>query len=228
MHSSILARFTTRTTNHKPWDKNLDHSQNRHPHIPHPVFDAEVFAAYWALRTRPVPGERSPHTTGSPAARMRMSMPERRPREAAPRPCNRVPDEYRWETSLWHMTTAATEARSRATTEWISSHARAERCGDPQRRRGRIARARRTGRAHSPGNLSFLCSFSCFSPLFNLSLAGLGRRRMGSPVMTGHVGPGQDEVICKSNTAAAMRLWPACSKIIIKDNKHTSLNPIIA
>ena len=41
--------------------------------------------------------------------------------------CEEVPDEYRWETSLLHMTRAAAEARSRSTGEWISSHIRAER-----------------------------------------------------------------------------------------------------
>ena len=37
-----------------------------------------------------------------------------------------VPDEYRWETSLSHMTRAATEARARAIDEWVTSHVRPE------------------------------------------------------------------------------------------------------
>ena len=37
-----------------------------------------------------------------------------------------VPDEYRWETSLSQMSRMATEARCRATTQWISSHVRSE------------------------------------------------------------------------------------------------------
>lgn len=40
---------------------------------------------------------------------------------------DRVPDEYRWETSLSHMTRVTAEARTRATSEWIVSHMRAER-----------------------------------------------------------------------------------------------------
>lgn len=33
-----------------------------------------------------------------------------------------VTDEYRWKTSLQHMTRVATEARPRATTQWIGDH----------------------------------------------------------------------------------------------------------
>ena len=40
---------------------------------------------------------------------------------------NEVLDEYWWETSFAHMTRAATEARSRTTSEWISNRFRAER-----------------------------------------------------------------------------------------------------
>ena len=38
-----------------------------------------------------------------------------------------VPDHHRRETSLSHMSRAATEARTRATKEWISLHVKAER-----------------------------------------------------------------------------------------------------
>ena len=38
--------------------------------------------------------------------------------------------------------------------------------------------------------------------------------------MTGYAGLGQDMAICKSNTAVATGLRPACSRIIIKDNTH--------
>ena len=34
-----------------------------------------------------------------------------------------VPDDYRWETSLTHMTRVATEARTRSTAQWIADHA---------------------------------------------------------------------------------------------------------
>ena len=44
-------------------------------------------------------------------------------------PDSDVPDEYRWETSLSHMTRVATEARSRTATQWI-----ADRPGNPQRK----------------------------------------------------------------------------------------------
>ena len=44
------------------------------------------------------------------------------------RPGSAVPDDYRWETSLSHMTRVATEARSRTTTQWIAG-----RIGDPRR-----------------------------------------------------------------------------------------------
>ena len=50
-------------------------------------------------------------------------------------------NELRWETSLSHMTRAATEARTRATAEWVE-----ERIGDPRKRnrppRGRGLRLR--------------------------------------------------------------------------------------
>ena len=45
------------------------------------------------------------------------------------RPGNDVPDEYRWETSLSHMTRVATEARSQAAAQWI-----ADRLENPRRK----------------------------------------------------------------------------------------------
>ena len=47
-----------------------------------------------------------------------------------------VPDEYRWETSLWHMTRVSTEARTRPTQEWIRSHVWPERRYQPPQGRG--------------------------------------------------------------------------------------------
>ena len=41
-------------------------------------------------------------------------------------PEDTVSDEYRWETSLSHMTRVATEARSRATAQWIADHVEPE------------------------------------------------------------------------------------------------------
>ena len=40
--------------------------------------------------------------------------------ESSSDPENDVPDDYRWECSLSYMTRAATKARSRTTSEWIS------------------------------------------------------------------------------------------------------------
>ena len=45
------------------------------------------------------------------------------------RPDSAVPDELRWETSLWHMTRIVTEGRSARMNQWI-----AERLGNPSRR----------------------------------------------------------------------------------------------
>ena len=45
------------------------------------------------------------------------------------RPDSAVPDELRWETSLSHMTRAATEGRSRRVSQWIAEH-----LGSPSRR----------------------------------------------------------------------------------------------
>ena len=43
-----------------------------------------------------------------------------------------VSDEYRWGTSLSHMTGAAIEARSRSTAQWIKDHVRPQpKCGPP-------------------------------------------------------------------------------------------------
>ena len=44
-------------------------------------------------------------------------------------PVSEVPDQYRWETSLSHMTRVATEARSRAAARWMG-----DRFGDPRRK----------------------------------------------------------------------------------------------
>ena len=37
-------------------------------------------------------------------------------------PDSAVPDEYRWEASLSHMTRVSTEARSRSAAQWIRDH----------------------------------------------------------------------------------------------------------
>ena len=42
-------------------------------------------------------------------------------------PSDEVPDEYRWETSLSHMSREASQTRPRATAQWISNHVRPER-----------------------------------------------------------------------------------------------------
>lgn len=46
-----------------------------------------------------------------------------------------VPDERRWETGLSHMARVATEARSRATAQWISEHVGPEQNYRPPSRR---------------------------------------------------------------------------------------------
>ena len=47
-----------------------------------------------------------------------------------------VSDEYWWKTSLSHMARSATNARTRSTHEWISSHVRAERRYKPPAGKG--------------------------------------------------------------------------------------------
>ena len=51
-------------------------------------------------------------------------------------PGEEVPEGYREETSPYHMSRDATEARSRETAEWISDHVRAERRYSPSSGRG--------------------------------------------------------------------------------------------
>ena len=65
-----------------------------------------------------------------------------------------MPDEYRWETSLSHMTRTATKARSLATGEWISGHVRPEQRYRPPPGRG----LRRKHPRHTRNSKPFLAA----------------------------------------------------------------------
>ena len=69
-----------------------------------------------------------------------------------------VPDEYRWETSLAHMTRAATEARTRDTQERIASHVCPGRGYRPPRGQGLRRKLLRRTRKPSAGRYYQLLS----------------------------------------------------------------------
>ena len=81
-----------------------------------------------------------PAHSGVQETKRRMLWPRRR-QARRPRAATRSQTSYGGGTSLPHMTRSATEARSRASAEWISSHVGAERRYSPSPEEASAARA---------------------------------------------------------------------------------------
>ena len=88
-------------------------------------------------------------------------------------PTDEAEDDYRWETSLSHMSRVATEARSRMTAEWIRSHIGPERRYRPPSGRGlRRKQLRRVRKSVAGRYYQLLSSHAAIDPYLRDKVKG--------------------------------------------------------